>query len=599
MKQSKIVAFLLTVLSATLILLAATVFLYQGQQTLLARVADLTQSEKGLLARQGQLEQELANRGLALTAVEATRIALSSELETANGQLTSAQQQAADLTVELHQANSQLSQMEARLNAPPEVELLLPADGQIFSPDEAIDIVVVAHQATAVLTLTISIDDEELSRHTSDGRSLLTVHENWQPPAEGQYTIRVESFGVNGTAGEAVSITIEVVDILAVNERLRAQIEANVVTLRGLDPLRPVTVTLLTTDQLRERLATHLMEEITPEKARDDTLVYVAFDFLAADFDLYGFLLDLYSEQVAGFYDPETAEFVVVSDGEVFDLFEQWTYAHEYVHALQDQHFGLASINDETLTSEQRLALRALAEGEATLIQLQYLLEFFSQAEVSQLFATGLQSDRTILEQAPPILSASLSFPYEAGFEFVSFLYSQGGWAAIDAAWATPPQSTSHILHPARYLAGETALAVSLPPLTSTLGAGWRLLEEDILGEFYLRQYLGQQLAEQEVSRVTTGWGGDRYAVYSNDGDELVMVLRLAWNTVGAQAEFATAYAVFAGRRSGANEQSLADGRCWAAATDLICLYELESETVVVRAPDAVVMSRVAAAVNR
>jgi len=599
MKQSKIVAFLLTVLSATLILLAATVFLYQGREMLLGQVDELTQSEKGLLARQGQLEQELANRGLALTAVEATRIALSSELETANGQLTSAQQQAADLTVELHQARSQLSQREAQLNAPPQAELISPAEGQVFAPEETIEIVVVANQATAVLTLTISINDEELSRHISDGRSLLTVREDWQPPDEGQYTIRVETFGVNETAGEAVSITIEVVDILAFNERLRAQIEANVVALRGLEPLRPITVTLLTTDQLRERLAVQIMEEMTPEKARDDTLVYVAFDFLTADFDLYGFLLDLYSEQVAGFYDPETAEFVVVSDGETFDLFEQWTYAHEYVHALQDQHFGLASINDDGLASEQRLALRALAEGEATLIQLQYLLEFFSQAEVSQLFATGLQSDRTILEQAPPILSASLSFPYEVGFEFVSFLYSQGGWAAIDAAWTNPPQSTSHILHPSRYLAGETALAVSLPPLTSSLGAGWRLLEEDVLGEFYLRQYLGQQLAEQEVNRAATSWGGDRYAVYSNEADELVMVLRLAWNTASAQAEFATAYATFATRRSGANEQSLADGRCWAAVADLICLYELESETVVVRAPDAVIMSRVAAAVNR
>lgn len=599
MKQSKIVAFLLTVLSATLILLAATVFLYQGRQTLLGQVDDLAQSEKGLQARQGQLEQELANRGLALTAVEATRTAVSSELEIANGQLTSAQQQAADLTVELHQARSQLSQMEAQLQAPPEVELIVPAEGQVFAPEETIEIVVVANQATAVLTLTISINDEAFSRHISDGRSLLVVREDWQPDEEGQYTIRVETFGVNDTAGEAVSITVEVVDILAFNGRLRTQIETNVAALRGREPLRPVTLTLLTTEQLRERLAEQIMEEMTPEKARDDGLVYVAFDFLTADFDLYGFLLDLYSEQVAGFYDPETAEFVVVSDAEAFDLFEQWTYAHEYVHALQDQHFGLDGINDESLTSEQRLALRALAEGEATLVQVQYLLEYFSQAEVNRLFATGLQSDQTILEQAPPILSASLSFPYEGGFEFVSFLYSQGGWAAIDAAWANPPQSTSHILHPSRYLAGETALAISLPPLTSTLGSGWRLLDEDVLGEFYLRQYLGQQLAEQEAINAATGWGGDRYAVYGNEADELVMVLRLAWSTAGDKAEFVTAYAAFASQRSGANEQSLADGRCWAAAADLICLYELESETVVVRAPDAVVMSRVAAAVNR
>ena len=57
----------------------------------------------------------------------------------------------------------------------------------------------------------------------------------------------------------------------------------------------------------------------------------------AARFRLLQLHLDLYAEQIAGFYDP-TNEFVVVSDDAELDALERWTHAHEFVHALQDQY---------------------------------------------------------------------------------------------------------------------------------------------------------------------------------------------------------------------------------------------------------------------
>ena len=132
------------------------------------------------------------------------------------------------------------------------------------------------------------------------------------------------------------------------------------------------------------------------------------------------------------------------------------------------------------------------------------------------------------LGHAPPVLISSLSFPYSSGYRFVETLYDAGGFEAIDAAWADPPRSTEHILHPERYLAGDAPQIVTLPPLTDTLGVGWELLEDDILGEFFLREYLDQQLAAAVAERAAEGWGGDRYAVYWNEATGgLVMALRL------------------------------------------------------------------------
>ena len=81
-----------------------------------------------------------------------------------------------------------------------------------------------------------------------------------------------------------------------------------------------------------------------------------------------------------------------------------------------------------------------------------------------------------------------------SGSRFVGELYRAGGFAAIDAAWANPPQSTEHILHPERYRAGDAPQIVALAPLTDTLGVGWQEIENNVMGEFFLREYLDQQL---------------------------------------------------------------------------------------------------------
>ncbi|MGD8807689.1 MAG: hypothetical protein PVH65_17695, partial [Chloroflexota bacterium] len=377
----------------------------------------------------------------------------------------------------------------------------------------------------------------------------------------------------------------------------RAAIEANVVALRQLEPKAPVSPVSLTPEELRRRLEDDLLEDYGPERARDDAIALSAFDFLPADFDLYNLLLDLLTEQIAGYYDPETDEFVIVSDDDDFGALEQVTHAHEYVHALQDQYYDLDLLDDDNLDSEAAFAVQALAEGEATFVQTQFMLGgYFEMDQLLELMEESLAADTTVLDSAPPVIVRELEFPYLSGLEFVQALYAQGGYGAIDAAWRDLPQSTEHILHPQRYLAGDAPQLVTLAPLTNTLGAGWSLVEEDTLGEFYLRQYLGQQLAGADVDQVATGWGGDRYAVYWHEPDQrLVMVLRLVWDTPADATEFSQYFPQYPeGLYPGATQSEVQDGRCW-SGTDVICLFVSGAETLVVRSPDTDTAGRVAA----
>ncbi len=89
---------------------------------------------------------------------------------------------------------------------------------------------------------------------------------------------------------------------------------------------------------------------------------------IPTDTDLMGMVLDLYQSEIAGYYDDETKDFVLIqpdagaggegADGAGagraetvvaeagLDLMAQITFVHEFVHALQDQHLDLTRFGD-------------------------------------------------------------------------------------------------------------------------------------------------------------------------------------------------------------------------------------------------------------
>ncbi len=449
---------------------------------------------------------------------------------------------------------------------------------------------------TPVVAVVETVVLEPEARPTEASAPSATIPPEQSPVPEVQVTVTAEAAPSADSAADSTSAPDPAAGSDDPHAAERAAIEASVVAIRQLEPKEPVSPVSVTPEELRRRLEEDVLEEYDQGQARKDAIVLSAFDFLPADFDLYNFLLDLLTEQIAGYYDPETDEFVIVSDDDDFGILEQVTHAHEYVHALQDQYYNLDLLDDDELESEAAFAVQALAEGEATFVQTQFMIGgFFEANQLLDLVEESLAVDTAVLDSAPPVIARELEFPYLSGLEFVQALYAQGGYEAVDAAWRDLPQSTEHILHPERYLAGDDPQIVSVVALTDTLGAGWTLVEEDTLGEFYLREFLNQQLSADDVDRAATGWGGDRYTVYWNEADQrLVMVLNLAWDTPADAAEFATLFEQYPeGLYPGAGPSPVQDGRCWSGA-EAICLFAVGDVTLVVRAPDVAAAGRVA-----
>jgi len=374
--------------------------------------------------------------------------------------------------------------------------------------------------------------------------------------------------------------------------------------LRQLDPLTPVPRHLLSQEEMGRFLAQKLEEEYPQEEAKQDAVVLATLELIPPDLDLYQMITEMLGEQVAGLYDPDEGVFYLVSFSGRLGALEKATFAHEYTHALQDQHFDLKALGFGKEKSgkddDQLQAIQALVEGDATFTQQQYMTTYFSATEVLSLLRQSLAVDQEVLNRAPPFLRESLLFPYQEGLRFVQALYLRGGWPAVNAAYAAPPRSTEQILHPERY-PEDAPQVVTLPPLTDTLGSGWHLVDENVLGEFTLRAYLDVYLPRGQAAQAAEGWDGDRYAVYQDaTTDRTVLVVGILWDDVAEMTEFDEAYRAYAAERFGEATPSI-EGETWVGwegETDVLLLaqdWEAEGgpETFVVLAPDRTVAERV------
>jgi hypothetical protein len=219
--------------------------------------------------------------------------------------------------------------------------------------------------------------------------------------------------------------------------------------------------------------------------------------------------------------------------------------AHELTHALQEQYFGLHSALDRiTDNDDAELALKAVAEGDATLVGYGYVAGPLDSETIGTLL-THLQDMPKLLDVqspgTPAALRDSLIFQYSDGTRFVGEAYKRGGWNAVNALYRNPPRSTRQIIDPVLYFDHHST------PLTITIGGwqrtlrGWHEVAENTYGELLLRIILTRNQSGQERATVARGWRGDRLAVLQKGGT-LTVIWIVALSDDTSAAAFAYAY---------------------------------------------------------
>jgi hypothetical protein len=343
---------------------------------------------------------------------------------------------------------------------------------------------------------------------------------------------------------------------------LRDQIDELIETteeLRELEFLAPPTVTIVTDEELAARVREQIEEELDPLELARDTALQVLLGLISPDLDLLDLYTDLYSEQVAGYYDGELEEMVVPAGTELSAL-QKVTLVHELTHALTDQHFAFDERIEE-LDAEDRFdelsALQAVIEGDASFTELLYVTELSTEEKI-QIVTESLDQDTTVFGQTPRFIQELLFFPYIEGADFVETLWSSStGFDGVNAAYSEPPTTTEQIYHPETYRDRETAQQVVLP---DTPVAGYDVEEEAAWGEVSFRVMFEQGLGASTLSRAAAhGWGGDRYRVMWN-GEEVAYVLIYVGDTIEDAAELYNALAAYAASEMNVGEPAETDG---------------------------------------
>ncbi len=254
-----------------------------------------------------------------------------------------------------------------------------------------------------------------------------------------------------------------------------------------------------------------------------------ALGVIPADTDLVTLSRASLTQGVIGFYDPSSKALVI--RGTELNAFTQTTLAHELTHALDDQWFDLNRPELDSANSDQQFGFRALVEGTATWVDHAWTAsrspteraEALTEERRFALTRTGVDAPTSVIQ--------IIESPYSLGFDFVTSITANGGAAAIDNAYRSPPASSEQIIHPAKYLAGEEPIALSIPP------ADRPAVANDTLGELGLTEMLSTSLAPALARMAGEGWGGDHYVTWIGLTGTSCLRLDIVGDTPGDSAE--------------------------------------------------------------
>lgn len=343
--------------------------------------------------------------------------------------------------------------------------------------------------------------------------------------------------------------------------RQMEEIQKQVVQFRGLALKNPLQRDLLTNEELLQRVKGDFFKDYTRQDAKNDVVGLALFGFLQPDFNLYDFYINLYSEQVAGYYDDETKDMFVVQ-GKGFQGVERMTYSHEFVHVLQDQTYDLRGrmhITDEYCKThaEYCSAAKALIEGDATLSEQMWFTRYATAQDKKEVQDYYQDYKSPVYDSAPEYMKQDFLFAYTQGAEFVQTLYNEGGWEKVNEVFKFPPQSTEQILHPDHY-PSDLPDTMAVHNLVPHLGDGWERLDNNSLGEWYTYLMLSAgwdenaRLPEATAQKAAAGWKGDNYSVYWNENlQKSAMNYVSTWETGQDQDEFWSALLSYAQKRWG------------------------------------------------
>jgi len=299
-------------------------------------------------------------------------------------------------------------------------------------------------------------------------------------------------------------------------------------------------------------------------------------------------------------YSPLDKQVLLLADPHGKETTNDSLLTHEFVHALQDQHFNLLQLLlARPYDFDREEALFAVIEGDAMDVQRRF--------ELGEQWTRRSLDDMARMEDArfdeyrteigalfPPLLTETFIFRYRDGVRFVEAVRRKGGERAVDELFQRPPASSEQILHPEKYFANEPARETHIAE-QNFAAAGWQTMAATPLGEIGVRGLLLKALAAKDATSAAAGWGGDRAYLFERAGRAPLFVWKTVWDKPEDAARFFRAYNTLQRTHATEADSAFIGGQfhtAWREA-DVLTLVRLNGdEVLIVRgaqsdAPDA------------
>ena len=306
--------------------------------------------------------------------------------------------------------------------------------------------------------------------------------------------------------------------------RLATELLSELVARSDLELKAPVRVARRSRPELMRYLEVQLDEEFPPDEAAAVAQSYELLGLIPEETDLRELMLSIYTEQISGFYDPDSTAVFVMDDQPAEDL--RTVLIHELVHAIQDQLTNLDSLTSRERGNDRQTAALAAIEGHATLVMFDYVTwqlqggrgdlrdvpDFVARIRPA---LEGMRTRYPALAKAPLVVQEAVLFPYLEGTAFVQRLWREMNGRPSPFADLLP-LSTEQVTE-----GGPLAPGTRDEPVELRLVAERTVRYTNTLGAMETAVLL-RELVDEDAAAAARGWGGDRYVLLdTQDGPAL------------------------------------------------------------------------------
>jgi hypothetical protein len=339
----------------------------------------------------------------------------------------------------------------------------------------------------------------------------------------------------------------------------------------GMPKHAPIKRRLVSKDDVEKYTSGQMAKEEFAKSFAQEELSMKKLGLLPRDFNLKEFLVKSTGQEIAAYYDDETKTISMLNW--VPPDRQEPILAHELTHALQDQNYDLAkwmraakppgtqSNNAATIDGDSQIARKAVVEGQAMVVYVDYLLKPVGRSLedtpglIYQMEEPAVKAavDSQLMHDAPMILREMGTFAYREGLIFEGELLHKGSKKmAFAGAFARPPQNSHEVLQPEAYISREKLAAVRIPDMREALNNEYDVYDTGGIGELDVRALLKQYGERKIADEVSAAWQGGAYTTFrrkdkaaaevSPGTADLALLYVSRWKTAQAAEWFANFY---------------------------------------------------------